>query len=749
VFLATDLDGTFLAGRQADRLTLYRALRARDDITLAYVTGRGVESVIPLLRDPLLPTPKYVIADVGATVVDTDGLRPVQPLQGEIDRRWVGVQEVARALGDIPGVVRQRVPQERRCSFFVDDVSRVDEVRRRLEELECDVLLSAGRYLDVLPAGVSKGATLRSLASHLDIDDGEVLVAGDTLNDLSMYAEGFPGVVVGGAERALTNATIDFERVYHAEQVGAGGILEGARAFGTPIATDTAEPSTGGSQLVVVYHRLPFEEKVEDGVVTKREPSSPNGIIPTLLGSFAEGRPGTWVAWSSAGEEAQLPERDLVNEERYSNLVAARVPLSEHDVRRFYKRFSKEAFWPLIFSFVERAKFSGADWEHYCSINRRFAERAAAEADHGALVWVHDYNLWMVPGYLRRLRPDVRIGFFHHTSLPPADVFNVIPWASHVVGSLVQCDYLGFHVPRYVANFMDVLQSHVPVTTEQVAPCAPRFRVHGTALGVPTIPTRIRVGDRSIALGAHPVGVNVPAIRQLLETAKARTRVRELRERMAGIKIVLSVERLDYVKGPIQKLEAFESLLEEHPELRGEVTLLFVTTPPAAGMDVYTRIREHVDQTVGRINGRFGTLEWTPVLYQYRSIPFDEVLTYYAAADVGWITPLRDGLNLVAKEYVVAQQATGGDGVLILSEFAGAAVELHGAILTNPYDVEGLRDSLASALALPQDERRQQMHRLGQIVEQYDVAWWSGEVLRTLSESPVEAPAEAPALVVA
>lgn len=520
--------------------------------------------------------------------------------------------------------------------------------------------------------------------------------------------------------------------------------------MGTPISPDAHEDRTvGSSQLVVVYHRLPFEERIEDGAVTKREPSSPNGIIPTLLGSFAEGRPGTWVAWSSAGEVVELPERELVNERRYENLVAARVPLSEPDVRRFYKRFSKEAFWPLIFSFVERAEFSKADWDHYRAINQRFAERAAAEADQGALVWVHDYNLWLVPGYLRRLRPDVRIGFFHHTSLPPADVFNVIPWASHVVGSLVQCDYVGFHVPRYVANFVDVLQSHVPVDIEDVAHCAPRFRVHGVALGVPSVPTRVRVGDRTIALGAHPVGVDAKAIRRLLGSQESRARVRDLREGMADTKIVLSVERLDYVKGPIQKLRAYEQLLEERPALRGQVTLLFVTTPPAAGMDAYARIRELVDQAVGRINGRFGSLTWTPVIYQYRSIPFDEVLAYYAAADVAWITPLRDGLNLVAKEYVVAQQATGGNGVLVLSEFAGAAVELHGAILANPYDIEGLRDSLAAALALPEDERRQQMRRLAEIVERYDVAWWSGEVLRTLAGNGDESSDRAPAPLVA
>ena len=735
MLLATDLDGTFLAGRQADRLALYRALRVRPDVTLVFVTGRGLENVLPLLNDPLVPTPSFVIADVGATIVHAEALQPVQPLQWEIEQRWVGIAPITRALSGVPGLARQRVPQERRCSFYLDDPSRLDDVRERLAGMECEVLFSAGRYVDILPTGVSKGATLRALVEYLGVAESDVLVAGDTLNDLSLFDEGFPGVVVGGAEAALVHATKERPNVYHAAAAGAGGILEASRKVAAPLGVDApAPPETGDAQLVVVYHRLPFDERVENGEVTRRPPGSPNGIIPTLLGSFADGRHGTWVAWSAPGAGApKLPARELVDERRYPNLLAARVPLAERDVQRFYKRFSKEAFWPVIFSFVERASFSVADWEHYCSVNKLFAERAAAEADHGALVWIHDYNLWMVPAYLRQLRPDLRIGFFHHTSLPPADVFNVIPWAAQVVGSLTQCDYLGFHIPRYVVNMFDVLQSHVPVQVLQRSPCAPRFRVHGVALAVSEMPTRIRVVDREITLGAHPVGVDVAAIRERVTSAPARARTAELRARFAGTRLVLSLERLDYVKGPLQKLRAYESLLERHPELRGTVSLLFVTTPPADGMEAYARTRDAVDQSVGRINGRFGTLAWTPVHYQYRSIPFDEVLIYYAAADIAWIAPLRDGLNLVAKEYVVAQHATEGSGVLVLSEFAGAAVELHGAVLTNPYDVEGLRDTLASALQLPEEARRQSLRRLAAIVEQYDVGVWSRDVLASLA----------------
>jgi glucosylglycerol-phosphate synthase len=742
LFLATDLDGTFLGGHQDDRLELYRALRETPDTRLAFVTGRGVESVLPLLADPLIPDPEFIIADVGATVLHGDGLRPVQPIQWEIEERWIGVEPVTRALEGVPGLERQRVPQERRCSFLLDDPSLVSEIQSRLMHLDCDVLFSAGRFLDVLPAGVSKGSTLRRLVEHLGVPPDDVLVAGDTLNDKSLFMEGFHGVVVGQAEAALRRATAALPDVVHADAPGAGGILEAVRAMeGAPhFEPQEDDHVSGDAQLVVVYHRLPFEERMVNGRLVRRPHSSPNGIIPTLLGCFGGGRRGSWVAWSIQDNgSAAAPPAEVVDERRFPNLLAAKVPLSADDVQRFYKRFSKEAFWPVIFSFVDRANFSRADWEHFLRINRTFAERTAEEADEGALVWIHDYNLWMVPAFLRQLRPDLRIGFFHHTSFPPADVFNVIPWADQVVGSLAQCDYIGFHIPRYVANFVDVLQSHVSTEVLDVAPCAPRFRVHGVALALSTMPTRVSVGDRTIRLGAHPVGVNVGAIRQILGTPAAQRQFQKVRERFAGTKLVLSVERLDYVKGPLQKLEAFESLLEAHDELRGAVTLMLVTTPPAPGMEVYDEIREAVDTVVGRINGRFGTLDWAPVHYLFRNLPFEEVVTYSAAADVAWITPLRDGLNLVAKEFVVAQREVDGAGVLVLSEFAGAAVELHGALLTNPYDLEGLRDGLYQALQLPEEERRQRIRRLARVVEHDDVTAWSRGFLRAMADGPARA----------
>lgn len=682
--------------------------------------------------------PEFIIADVGATVVSTDGLRPVAPLQYEIARNWIGVEAVLEAVGELPGLRRQMVPQERRVSYFVEHEDAVTAVIDRVRELEVDVLRSADRYLDVLPRGTSKGDTLQRLVALLGIDPDDVLVAGDTLNDLSLYDRGFHGVVVGQAEPALLEATKAMSRVRHAVAAGAGGILEAVREMpgGLDFAPSGGPTPSGDAQLVVVYHRLPFEEHAIDGEVVRKPHSSPNGIIPTLLGCFAGGRTGSWVAWTTHGDGgSDKVTHALVDEEQYPNLVAAKVSLTPADVERFYKKFSKEAFWPVIFSFVDRAQFRHDDWEHFCQVNQRFAEAAAAEADEGALVWIHDYNLWMVPGFLRQIRPDLRIGFFHHTAFPPADVFNVIPWADQIIGSLAQCDHIGFHIPRYAANFLDVLRSHVPTDVVDTLPCAPRFRVHGVALSIPRMPSLVRSGDRRMSLGAHPVGVNVHAVHEILADEAHRHAVQTISTQFKDIRLVLSVERLDYVKGPLQKLEAFERLLEDHPEHRDKVSLVFVTTPPAPGMEVYEEVREAVDEAVGRINGRFGSLVWTPVHYLFRALPFEEVVVYGAAADVAWITPLRDGLNLVAKEFVTAQTSVGGTGVLILSEFAGAAVELHGALLTNPYDIEGMSDGLHEALTMPEPERRQRMERMAEIVAGYDVDDWSRDFLEALAAS--------------
>jgi glucosylglycerol-phosphate synthase len=736
MLIATDLDGTFLAGDPDARQQLYQLIVSHPEISLVFVTGRGLEVVMPLLSDPTIPVPDYIICDVGATVVDGRNLQPVQPLQSQIDAVWPGERAVSEAIAHIDGLERQDVPQQRRCSFFCAPDEIPAGFAEAAEALGCDVLYSAGRYLDILPRGVHKGSTLRALVAQLEFDPEQVLVAGDTLNDLSMFEAGFNGVCVGESEPALLQATFDRARAYHSNRTGCGGILDAITHFnflGPEGLAAEVRPVTGEgrSDLVMVYHRLPYEEAVVDGQLVRRRHTSPNGILPTLLSFFGTGRKGAWVAWSvyEGTSAAEFETHTGVDSVRYPDLVCARVPLSKNDVDIFYKRFSKEAFWPTLHTFWERAIFREDDWTIYLKVNRLFAERTAAEAAHGAMVWIHDYNLWMVPAFLREYRPDLNIAFFHHTYFPSADVFNVLPWRREIVGSLLQCDYVGFHIPRQAENFVDVARGVASVKVLEQKACAPRFRTYGCAVGLEEVTTAIEVHGRRIGLGAHPVGLDVGRVRQVLGNPATTKRMEVLRRDLAGTRAILSVERLDYTKGTLEKLVAFETLLAERPELQGKVSLITVCVPAAKEMTIYETLQTEIEQAVGRINGRFSRVGWTPVQFFFRPLPFEEVVAYYAMADVMWITPLRDGLNLVAKEYVAVQGITQGRGVVVLSEFAGAAAEMHGAILTNPHDPSDMVEKCYYAINMHRAEAEARLREQFDIVCQNDIARWGQEFL--------------------
>jgi len=746
MLLATDLDGTFLAGDPEDRLSLYQTIAAHPEIRLAYVTGRSLEAVLPLLADPTLPHPDYIIADVGGSLVHGDTLQPIQPLQSRIDALWPGESQVASALEGL-ALERQDVPQTRRCSYFCTPEEAADPaLHDAAQALGCDLLYSAGRYLDFLPQGVNKGSSLKALADWLELDDDQVLAAGDTLNDLSMLSSGFNGVCVGESEGALLEATRAHSRTLHANRPGCGGILEAFVHFGFlgehGIAAEKRQATQPGkAELVMVYHRLPYEEyRGNDGKIQRRRPTSPNGIIPTLLSFFGDGRPGSWIAWAvHEDDDEPFDSHTTVDAERYPKLTAARVKLSKNDVDIFYKRFSKEAFWPTLHTFWERAIFNEDDWLVYLKVNRAFAERTALEAAEGATVWLHDYNLWMVPAYLRELRPDLRIAFFHHTYFPSADVFNVLPWRRQIVGSLLQCDYIGFHIPRQVENFVDVARGVTPLQTVSRQNCAPRFITYGCAVGLERMTTAVDTGNRVVKLGAHPVGLDIERVRSALDSPKIRDMMAKLRSELAGVKLILSVERLDYTKGTLEKLQAFERLLDANPELLGKITLVCVCVPADKEMTIYDALQGQIEQAVGRINGRFARVGWTPLQFFFRSLPFEEVSAWYAMADVMWITPLRDGLNLVAKEFVAAQGLLGGCGVLVLSEFAGAAAELKGALLTNPHDPMDMAQTCYLALNMPKAEAQSRLRELFDIVSYNDIRRWGDEFLAAVEE-PEQAP---------
>ena len=483
------------------------------------------------------------------------------------------------------------------------------------------------------------------------------------------------------------------------------------------------------SELVIVYHRQPYEEVEVDGKIEYHENKSPNGIVPTLKSFFGQYEKGAWVAWKQADDPNNPDfERVIQIEDSYGKYSVSRLPLTAAQVSSFYHVTSKEAFWPILHSFKEKYNYDPVDWPTFREVNWSFAEAAAAEAAEGAVVWVHDYNLWLVPGYLRQLRPDLRISFFHHTPFPSADMFNVLPWRKEITQSLLACDVVGFHIPRYANNFVSVARSLFDIGEVKREKVNPDFFSEGTALNEATTPVRITFDGHEIAIASSAVGVDVSYIDQLARSEEPRRAAASVREEMGGSQMILSVGRTDYTKGGIEQLQSYERLLEANPQLRGKLRLMHVSVSANRAMTAYEEIQNEIEATAGRINGRFGTFEWQPLALISRAIPFTELIGYYQAADVAWITPLADGMNLVAKEFVASR--IDDQGVLVLSEFAGAAVEMDAAVPTNPFSHRSMDTAILQALEMGPEERASRMKQLRSHVQKYDIRAWADDQRR-------------------
>lgn len=489
------------------------------------------------------------------------------------------------------------------------------------------------------------------------------------------------------------------------------------------------------SDMVIVYHRQPYEEIEENGKTVLRENKSPNGIVPTLKSFFGKVDHGAWIAWKLADdpENPDFEKRIEINDD-YGSYSVSRLALSEEQVREFYHVTSKEAFWPILHGFKERYNYDPVDWANFQAVNRLFAEAAAEESAPDALVWVHDYNLWLVPGYLREMRPDVRIAFFHHTPFPSADIFNMLPWRKEIIKSLLACDDIGFHIPRYASNFASVVRSLFDVDVIERTQVPDKWIFEGTALIERAWPSILRHALHDIAISVTPVGVDVGHIDEIARSTETRLQTKDIQEETQDVKLILSVGRTDYTKGGIEQLTSFERVLEFNPDLRGKIRLMHVSVAANRNMAAYDEIQSEIEQIVGRINGRFGTLEWQPVTLISRAVPFAQLVSYYQAADVAWITPLADGMNLVAKEFIASR--IDGGGVLVLSEFAGAAVELADAVITNPFSNRAMDLTIVSALEMEESEKRERMKNLRAAVKQTDVRGWVPGTLQ-LREKPL------------
>ncbi len=487
------------------------------------------------------------------------------------------------------------------------------------------------------------------------------------------------------------------------------------------------------SNLVIVYHRQPLEEAVENGKTVYRPHSSPNGIVPTLKNFFGEIDRGAWVAWTQVTAKQQETHQRIVTvRDSVGEYNVSRLPLTPQQVKSFYHVTSKEALWPILHSFPETYDYEPVDWPTYREVNWRFAEAAAAEAADDALIWVHDYNLWLVPTYLRQIKPRARIAFFHHTPFPAADVFNVLPWREEIMESLLRCDLVGFHIPRYAVNFVAAARTMFDIEIDEVTRTEAGMSPTGMALSEPTVPTRIVHNGHTINIDAFPVGTNADYIEEVAQRPETDAKVEEIRQALNGRRLIVSVGRTDYTKGTREMLATYERLLERRPELRDKIMLMVTSVSANPNMAVYRQQQRAIEALVGRINGRYGNLGWQPIILFTTAVPFEELIAYYRAADVCWIAPLRDGLNLVAKEFC----ATRADeqGVLVLSEFAGAAVELPYTILTNPYSNRSMDAAIDQAIDMCADEQRVRMRRLRNSVRHYDIAHWSRHVMQRFDE---------------
>ncbi len=469
-------------------------------------------------------------------------------------------------------------------------------------------------------------------------------------------------------------------------------------------------------RLVTVSNRLPVVVEQGEGGLEVRTGS---GGLVTALAPILRHRGGIWIGWPGPTGEEGLEEL-LRTASADAGYELRPVLLSAAQVRLFYDGFCNEVLWPLFHDLQSRCVFRPEYWRSYQEVNRRFARAVTENVDPGDFVWVHDYHLLLFASALRELGRADRTAFFLHTPFPSVDILLKLPWRSQVLRAMLDYGLLGFQTMRDRRNFL-----------ECVLHFWPDVRTSGRG---PVIDLHFE--GRDVRLGAFPIGIDYREFASGAQAGEVEETVTWLRERYPGQQIILGVDRLDYTKGIPERLEAFRTALERYPELRGKVTLVQVAVPSRAAVPEYQSLRDTIEGLIGKINGEYTAPGWVPIHYLYRSLSREELLAYYRASDVALVTPLKDGMNLVAKEFCAAN--VDSSAVLVLSEFAGAASQLsRWALTVNPNDVEGMAEAIRSAVLMPPRERRHRMRRLRKNVKNYDIHRW---VRNLLAAAPGLAP---------
>ncbi len=464
-------------------------------------------------------------------------------------------------------------------------------------------------------------------------------------------------------------------------------------------------------RLIVVSNRLPYV--LEKGAADKWTLKPGSGGLVTALVPVLRNRGGIWIGWPGVFEE--IPDVDEVFAEaaRGSGYTLQPVTLTSEEVDKYYHGYSNESVWPLFHDLQTRCEFDPDYWHTYVKVNRKFAEALMLDCRAEDFVWIHDYQLMDVAHHLREMQCEAELAFFLHIPFPSPDIFMKLPERQAVLTSLLSYDLLGFQTLRDRRNFLQcvrTLAKNVRVRAEK--------HLHV-----------VKLDDREMRVGNFPIGIDFDEFAGRASSAQVADKARSFRTRYEDSQIVLGVDRLDYTKGIPQRLHAFANLLERFPEVRGRIRLFQVVVPSRVGIPKYDELKTEIERLVGEINGRYSEMGWVPIHYFFRSVPNEELLALYQTADIALVTPLKDGMNLVAKEYCAC--CTDEAGVLILSQFAGAAAQLgRWAMVVNPYDVEQTADAIYNAFRMPAGERRYRMRQLRRNVRTQNVFWWVDQFMQ-------------------
>ncbi|WP_299098025.1 bifunctional alpha,alpha-trehalose-phosphate synthase (UDP-forming)/trehalose-phosphatase [uncultured Winogradskyella sp.] len=469
------------------------------------------------------------------------------------------------------------------------------------------------------------------------------------------------------------------------------------------------------NKTIIVSNRLPLQVSIQDN--SFKVVPSVGGLATGMKSVHAEGN-GIWIGWSGIPENDLSPELSEEIDSKIRDEKCVSVPLTNEDIEEYYEGFSNRALWPLFHYFMEYSNFEQKEWEAYKRVNEKFAEVVIDNLEDGDTVWVHDYQLLLLPQLIKDRKPNTTIGFFLHIPFPSYEIFRTFPWREEILTGMLGADLLGFHTYDYERHFLS--------SVKRIMRLEVQFN-------------EISYHDRIIKVDSFPMGIDYDKFHNAaLEHDNDSEEKSDLRKRLEehiseDKKLILSIDRMDYTKGIPNRIKAFEYFLDNYPEYKEKVRLVMLAVPSRSNVPQYQKLKRETDELVGRINGKFATVSWTPIWYFYRSMPFNNLIDLYTSSDVALITPIRDGMNLVAKEYVATR--TKGNGVLILSEMAGASKEMNEALLINPNSYEDFANSLKRALTMPLEEQQTRIKFLQKRLKRYDVEKWADEFLKSLEDT--------------